>query len=71
MEQVTITTPHGNTKAGETPVATKADVLSKSDKHLRVALVNTTVTLDLHRTDVREPYRGRLNSLEFECHEIK
>ena len=47
MEQVTITTPHGNTKAGETPVATKADVLSKSDKHLRVALVNTTVTLDL------------------------
>ena len=71
MEQVTITSPYGNTKAGEIPVSTKADVLSKSDKHLRVVLVNTTVTLDLHRTDVREPYRGRLNSLEFECHEVK
>ena len=71
MEQVTITSPNGNTKAGETPVATKADVLSKSDKHMRVALVNTTVTLDLHRTDVREPYRGRLSSLEFECNEVK
>ena len=70
MEQVIITSPHNNTKAGETPVATKADVLSKSDKHLRVVLVNTTLTLDLHRTDVRDPYRGRLNSLEFECNEV-
>ena len=69
MEQVTIKS--NNNAAGDIPVATKADVLSKSDKHLRVALVNTTVTLDLHRTDVREPYRGRLNSLEFECHEVK
>ena len=70
MEQVTITSPHGNTKAGEIPVATKADVLSKSDKHLRVVLVNTTLTLDLHRTDVRKPYRGRLSGLEFECNEV-
>ena len=60
-----------NNAAGDIPVATKADVLSKSDKHLRVALVNTTLTLDLHRTDVREPYIGRLNSLEFYCDEVK
>ena len=60
-----------NSAAGDIPVATKADVLSKSDKHMRVALVNTTVTLELHRTDVRQPYIGRLNSLEFKCDEVK
>ena len=69
MEQVTIKS--NNNAAGDIPVATKADVLTKSDKHLRVALVNTTVTLDLHRTDVREPYIGRLSSLEFYCDEVK
>ena len=69
MEQVMIKST--NNAAGDIPVATKADVLSKSDKHMRVVLVNTTVTLDLHRTDVRDPYRGRLSSLEFECHEVK
>ena len=69
MEQVTIKS--NNNAAGDIQVATKADVLSKSDKHLRVALVNTTVTLDLHRTDVREPYIGRLSSLEFYCDEVK
>ena len=69
MEQVTIKS--NNNAARDIPVATKADVLSKSDKHLRVALVNTTVTLDLHRTDVREPYIGRLSSLEFYCDEVK
>ena len=69
MEQVTIKS--NNNAAGDIPVATKAYVLSKSDKHLRVALVNTTVTLDLHRTDVREPYIGRLSSLEFYCDEVK
>ena len=69
MEQVTIKS--NNNAAGDIPVATKADVLTKSDKHLRVALVNTTVTLDLHRTDIREPYIGRLNSLEFKCDEVK
>ena len=69
MEQVMIKS--NNNAAGDIPVATKADVLSKSDKHMRVALVNTTVTLDLHRTDVRQPYIGRLSSLEFECDEVK
>ena len=59
-----------NNAAGDIPVATKADVLSKSDKHMRVVLKNSTVTLDLHRTDVREPYRGRLSSLEFKCDEV-
>jgi hypothetical protein len=69
MEQVMIKST--NNAAGDIPVATKADVLSKSDKHMRVVLKNSTVTLDLHRTDVREPYRGRLSSLEFECDEVK
>ena len=69
MEQVMIKST--NNAAGDIPVATKADVLSKSDKHMRVVLVNTTVALDLHRTDVRQPYRGRLSSLEFECDEVK
>ena len=69
MEQVTIKS--NNNAAGDIPVATKADVLSKSDKHLRVALVNTTLTLDLHRTDLRKPYIGRLSSLEFYCDEVK
>jgi hypothetical protein len=52
-------------------VATKADVLSKSDKHMRVVLKNTTVTLELHRTDVRQPYIGRLSGLEFKCDEAE
>ena len=69
MEQVTIKST--NNAAGETPVATKAEVLSKSDKHMRVVLKNTTVTLELHRTDVRQPYVGRLNSLEFKCDEVE
>ena len=60
-----------NNAAGDIPVATKADVLSKSDKHMRVVLKNTTVTLDLHRTDVRQPYIGRLSSLEFKCDEVE
>ena len=69
MEQVIIKS--NNNAAGDIPVATKADVLSKSDKHMRVVLKNTTVTLELHRTDVRQPYVGRLNSLEFYCDEVK
>ena len=69
MEQVMIKS--NNNAAGDIPVATKADVISKSDKHLRVALVNTTVTLDLHRTDLRQPYIGRLSGLEFYCDEVK
>ena len=60
-----------NSAAGDIPVATKADVLSKSDKHMRVVLKNTTVTLELHRTDVRQPYIGRLSGLEFYCDEVK
>jgi len=60
-----------NNAAGDIPVATKADVLSKSDKHMRVVLKNTTVTLELHRTDVRQPYIGRLSGLEFKCDEAE
>ena len=69
MEQVIIKST--NNAAGDIPVATKADVLSKSDKHMRVVLENTTVTLELHRTDVRQPYVGRLSGLEFKCDEVE
>ena len=69
MEQVMIKST--NNAAGDIPVATKAEVLSKSDKHMRVVLKNSTVTLDLHRTDVRQPYIGRLSSLEFKCDEVE
>ena len=69
MEQVMIKS--NNNAAGDIPVATKAEVLSKSDKHMRVVLKNTTVTLELHRTDVRQPYIGRLSGLEFKCDEAE
>ena len=36
------------------------------DKHIRVALAETTIIIDLHRTDLRRPYIGRLSGLEFE-----
>ncbi len=47
-------------------VQKRADVLSKSDKHIRVALAETSIVIDLHRTDLRRPYIGRLSGLEFE-----
>ena len=59
MKQITITSINS-------AVSKRADVLSKSDKHIKVVLAETTITIDLHRTDLRKPYIGRLSGLEFE-----
>ena len=50
----------------DSSVSKRADVLSKSDKHIKVVLAETTISLNLHRTDLRKPYIGRLSGLEFE-----
>jgi hypothetical protein len=42
-----------------------AEVLSMSDKHLKVVFEGTTMTLDLTRTDLNKPYVGRKAGLEF------
>ena len=59
MKQITITSINS-------AVQKRADVLSKSGKHIRVALAETTIIIDLHRTDLRRPYIGRLSGLDFE-----
>lgn len=43
----------------------EADVLQRSDKRIRVALCGTNITINLVREDVRKPYIGRTNGLEF------
>ena len=43
----------------------EADVLQRSDKRLRVALAGTNITINLTREDVRRPYIGKTNGLEF------
>ena len=59
MEQIIITSINS-------AVSKRADVLSKSDKHIKVVLAETTIPIDLHRTDLRKPYIGQLSGLEFE-----
>ena len=49
----------------DTDVKAEADVAHKTDKHMRVVIVDTTVALELRRTDVRKPYIGRAAGLEF------
>ncbi len=49
----------------DTEVDAYADVAHKTDKHMRVVIEDTTVALELHRTDVRKPYIGRMAGLEF------
>jgi hypothetical protein len=43
-----------------------ADVLEESSKRLKVALVGTSITIILTRSDTRRPYVGRVGSMEFE-----
>jgi hypothetical protein len=58
MEKVTITcSDNGKTKT--------ADVLSHSDKYLKVVVEGTTMTVELFRTDVNKPYVGNKAGLEF------
>lgn len=51
-----------NTNNGKT---VEADVLQRSDKRLRVALVGTSITITLTREDTRRAYVGTTNGLEF------
>jgi hypothetical protein len=58
MEKITITcSDNGKTKT--------ADVLSHSDKYLKVVVEGTTMTVELFRTDVNKPYVGNKAGLEF------
>lgn len=58
MEQIQITcSNNGKTKT--------ADVLSKSDKYLKVVVEGTTMTIELTRTDLNRPYVGNKAGLEF------
>lgn len=41
------------------------EVLQRTDKHLKVVFEGTTMTLDLHRTDVNKAYVGHKAGLEF------
>lgn len=43
----------------------KADVLERSDKTLKVAIVGTNIVLYLKRTDVKKPYVGNFKNIEF------
>ena len=58
MDQVEITcTENGKTKM--------AEILSKNDKYMKVVFEETTITLELFRTDVNRPYVGHKSGLEF------
>jgi len=46
-----------------------ADILVKTDKHLKVALSGTNITLILNRTDTNKPYVGSAQGLEFVAYE--
>jgi hypothetical protein len=50
-----------NTKSDQT-----ADVLERNDKRIKVAVVNTDITVVLMREDNRRPYIGYALGMEFE-----
>lgn len=58
FNQVNVT----NTNTGK---VAKADVLQHSDKALKVALVGTTLTIFLKRTDTNKPFIGNVGQMEF------
>ena len=58
MDKIEITcTNNGKTKT--------ADILFRSDKHLKVAVEDTQITIEMHRLDVNKPYIGHTAGLEF------
>ena len=58
MEKIKILcTDNGKTK--------QADVLSKSDKYLKVVVEGTTMSIEMFRTDLNKPYVGNKAGLEF------
>lgn len=46
-----------------------AEVLSKSDKYMKVVLQGTQITIELSRQDLNKPYVGRTAGLEFSYNE--
>jgi hypothetical protein len=58
MDKIEITcTNNGKTKT--------ADVLFRNDKHLKVAVEGTQITIEMHRLDVNKPYIGHTAVFEF------
>jgi len=58
MEKITITcSDNGKTKT--------ADVLSHTDKYLKVVVEGTTMTIEMSRNDLNRPYVGTKAGLEF------
>jgi len=58
MDKIEITcTNNGKTKT--------ADVIFRSDKHLKVAIEGTQITIEMHRQDLNKPYIGHTAGLEF------
>ena len=58
MEQIQITcTENGLVKT--------ADVLSQSDKYMKVVVDGTQIAIELYRSDVNKPYIGHKSGLEF------
>ena len=58
MDQIEITCDNnGKTKT--------ADVVSKSDKYLKVVVHGTAMTIELSRSDVNKPYIGHKAGLDF------
>ena len=45
--------------------AKRVDVLSRTDRYMKVAVEGTTMTIEMHRTDVNKPYVGTKAGLEF------
>jgi len=58
MEKITITCTRNNRTKD-------ADVILKTDKHLKVALEGTQITIEMHRDDLNKPYTGHTAGLEF------
>jgi hypothetical protein len=58
MEQIEITCEdNGKTKVSE--------VLTKTDKYLKVAVEGTQLTIEMFREDVNKPYIGHKSGLKF------
>ena len=58
MDKIEITcTTNGKTKT--------ADILFRSDKHLKVAIEGTQIAIEMHRQDLNKPYIGHTAGLEF------
>jgi hypothetical protein len=43
-----------------------ADILQRSDKHIKVVIEDTTLTIDLHRQKLSDPFIGYQHGMEFE-----